>query len=305
MENLFEKISYNDGRFPKKELESIIEQKETYIPELLSVAEEVRANPEKYMDMGKNGYMGHIYAFFMLAQFRVKPFYPVFNDLLRLPKDDLNLLMGDFLTEYSGRAMASLYEKPEDIGLLKELIEDETAYEFARGQAMRALVILVLNGKLKRDEVLEYFRSLLKRAVHQPVDPYVVTEIICCASDLYPDELYEDIKQVYDLNLVITGIITLNDIDRDLANDKEIYLENQRRLPNSQLIESTVDEMQNWASFYKDRKAEKKRKGNMSKNKTKLKFPSTNQPFVNENKTGRNDPCPCGSGKKYKKCCGV
>ena len=25
----------------------------------------------------------------------------------------------------------------------------------------------------------------------------------------------------------------------------------------------------------------------------------------NENKVGRNDPCPCGSGKKYKKCCGV
>jgi hypothetical protein len=22
-------------------------------------------------------------------------------------------------------------------------------------------------------------------------------------------------------------------------------------------------------------------------------------------KTGRNDPCPCGSGKKYKKCCGA
>ena len=25
--------------------------------------------------------------------------------------------------------------------------------------------------------------------------------------------------------------------------------------------------------------------------------------FVKENKVGRNDPCPCGSGKKYKKCC--
>ena len=24
-----------------------------------------------------------------------------------------------------------------------------------------------------------------------------------------------------------------------------------------------------------------------------------------EQKAGRNDPCPCGSGKKYKKCCGV
>jgi len=29
------------------------------------------------------------------------------------------------------------------------------------------------------------------------------------------------------------------------------------------------------------------------------------KPFVREGtKVGRNDPCPCGSGKKYKKCCG-
>jgi hypothetical protein len=27
------------------------------------------------------------------------------------------------------------------------------------------------------------------------------------------------------------------------------------------------------------------------------------QPIIKENKTGPNDPCPCGSGKKYKKCC--
>lgn len=27
------------------------------------------------------------------------------------------------------------------------------------------------------------------------------------------------------------------------------------------------------------------------------------QPPVRVEKTGRNDPCPCGSGKKYKKCC--
>lgn len=26
---------------------------------------------------------------------------------------------------------------------------------------------------------------------------------------------------------------------------------------------------------------------------------------VTSGKTGRNDPCPCGSGKKYKKCCGM
>ncbi|MBE3581813.1 MAG: preprotein translocase subunit SecA [Thermoanaerobacteraceae bacterium] len=29
------------------------------------------------------------------------------------------------------------------------------------------------------------------------------------------------------------------------------------------------------------------------------------QPVRREQKIGRNDPCPCGSGKKYKKCCGL
>jgi preprotein translocase subunit SecA len=28
------------------------------------------------------------------------------------------------------------------------------------------------------------------------------------------------------------------------------------------------------------------------------------QPVLAKKTVGRNDPCPCGSGKKYKKCCG-
>ena len=28
------------------------------------------------------------------------------------------------------------------------------------------------------------------------------------------------------------------------------------------------------------------------------------KPVVAKDKVGRNDPCPCGSGKKHKKCCG-
>ena len=31
----------------------------------------------------------------------------------------------------------------------------------------------------------------------------------------------------------------------------------------------------------------------------------TDAPATHDVKVGRNDPCPCGSGKKYKKCCGV
>ncbi|MFA5352655.1 MAG: preprotein translocase subunit SecA [Thermodesulfovibrionales bacterium] len=32
---------------------------------------------------------------------------------------------------------------------------------------------------------------------------------------------------------------------------------------------------------------------------------AAHQPVHRDAKVGRNDPCPCGSGKKYKKCCGV
>ncbi|MEK7598618.1 MAG: preprotein translocase subunit SecA [Patescibacteria group bacterium] len=34
------------------------------------------------------------------------------------------------------------------------------------------------------------------------------------------------------------------------------------------------------------------------------KSETNQQPFINKDKVGRNDPCPCGSGKKYKKCHG-
>jgi uncharacterized protein len=33
--------------------------------------------------------------------------------------------------------------------------------------------------------------------------------------------------------------------------------------------------------------------------------PMPRSPFTSAQKIGRNDPCPCGSGKKYKRCCGL
>ena len=40
------------------------------------------------------------------------------------------------------------------------------------------------------------------------------------------------------------------------------------------------------------------------KRKTITKEQRASKSFVSEESIGRNDPCPCGSGKKYKKCCG-
>jgi len=46
----------------------------------------------------------------------------------------------------------------------------------------------------------------------------------------------------------------------------------------------------------------KEQRDNKIVHDTHLKVKGT--PIKNANKVGRNDPCPCGSGKKYKQCCG-
>ncbi|MDE2758663.1 MAG: SEC-C metal-binding domain-containing protein [Acidobacteriota bacterium] len=33
--------------------------------------------------------------------------------------------------------------------------------------------------------------------------------------------------------------------------------------------------------------------------------PEPRRPVIRGPKIGRNEPCPCGSGKKYKKCCAL
>lgn len=52
-------------------------------------------------------------------------------------------------------------------------------------------------------------------------------------------------------------------------------------------------ELPQWESILS---AEKRKEIKKEYNKSKI--------YINENPIGRNDPCPCGSGKKYKKCCG-
>jgi len=53
-------------------------------------------------------------------------------------------------------------------------------------------------------------------------------------------------------------------------------------------LHSIMDTLQRYAKAYG--------KGNQPA------FPT--EPIIREAKVGRNDPCPCGSGKKFKKCCG-
>ncbi|MBU0482914.1 MAG: SEC-C domain-containing protein [Proteobacteria bacterium] len=54
---------------------------------------------------------------------------------------------------------------------------------------------------------------------------------------------------------------------------------------SSKIIEKSLFERQDGLWFYRDADVQQ------------------NAPVVNQEKIGRNEPCPCGSNKKYKKCC--
>jgi uncharacterized protein YecA (UPF0149 family) len=56
---------------------------------------------------------------------------------------------------------------------------------------------------------------------------------------------------------------------------------------------------------YERKREERKLRDQLTKSDDDVPIPDMPvEQASRERSTGRNDPCPCGSGKKYKKCCG-
>ena len=98
----------------------------------------------------------------------------------------------------------------------------------------------------------------------------------------------------------------------------EVALEKSRF--RYRLITNTAEAIKWWSGFHKHNEDDKGAAANhdaeddladfvvgpdslFSRLRTDADFP---QPIRRtEPKVGRNEPCPCGSGKKYKRCCGL
>ena len=236
--------------------------------------------------------MAHIYAMFLLAQFREKRAYPLIVNLFSHPGDTSDNIAGDFVCEDLPRVPASVCHG--DTTPIKQLIENRDADEYVRDAGLRVLLILVLHGKKTREEILKYHKSLFRGKLER--EPSMVWNgLISCCCDLYPKEVYEDIKKAYEEFLVDPIFITLNDV-KDILNKGEDKMLNRLKDDiHYKFIDDTLSEMEWWACFQPEKKVKTKPLKSLStKAKSKKK----------RKKIGRNDPCPCGSGKKYKKCCG-
>jgi uncharacterized protein YchJ len=60
---------------------------------------------------------------------------------------------------------------------------------------------------------------------------------------------------------------------------------------------------QPWGGDIENLQSESSENASLASNSEPHKHQSQVLTVTNQNNIGRNDPCPCGSGKKYKKCC--
>ena len=291
--NQFERAT---AKFARAAVEAAEARPEEITPELLRILEET-VDRAAQLD-AEGDYMAHLYAMFLLAQFRETRAYPLVVRFASLPGDLVDSLCGDFITEDLGQVLASVCGG--ELAGIQSLIENEATDQWVRGAALSSLVTLVAVGQKSRDEIVGYFARLFRGKLVRKWS-HVWDSLVSYSSDLYPEELLDDIKRAYEDGLVDPGYIGFDHVKRDLAAGKDRILARLADNPQRRLVEDTVAEMGWWACFREDRA---KNTAHALPN-SKLNPAVSSQIRRAPTKTGRNEPCPCGSGKKYKKCCGA
>jgi hypothetical protein len=282
-QEIIDALASETGRFPREALLEAPLHREELIPHLLGALDNVCDNAEKIIAETPS-YDLHFYALFLLAQFREKRAFPKMIRLLKMDEETLDYFLGETLTEVGSRCLCSVYDG--NLTLLKELIEDENAYDFSRDAGIRAYGCLTRGDPVARDEMINYWRGLIHERLGNDTSsvPSIVSSFII---DEHLFELIPDVKFLYDREVIdftfhgnydgfIDSIFSYA-LDRD-----DIF------------IDDTVKELEHWAKYDKPRPAPKQ---------LEQKPPRIALPEKSKKKIGRNDPCPCGSGKKYKKCC--
>ena len=205
-----------DGGLPRHALRAAMAQQDAITPELLEML--VYARDHAQDRLGEPESMAHVYALYLLAQFREPRAYPVMVDFFSLPGDVSRDLTGDVVTEDLDRLLASVCGG--DTGLIHRLAEHSYANAYVRNAALRALVCLVAWGEKTREEVLAYYTRLFHGGLVR--EPHHVWDgLVSCCTDLYPADVYEEIQHAFRDGLVDDAFIDLAFIEEELARGKK------------------------------------------------------------------------------------
>lgn len=295
IEQIENALAYANQGFPKNAVLAAITQKTSITPLLITWLDDTIENVEDIEDT----YVGHIFALFLLSTFQEESAFQLIIKLARLPQDDIEFLISDCITEDLHRFIASTYNG--DLSAIKTLIEDESVNEWSRQAGLNALVMLANKGRIDVDEIVQYFSSLFTHPSFNNED-MLITYLVSVCSDFLPHRFYEHIKDAFNNDRVDTFYISLEDVENSLSMPNNEYLNTYYSL-----ITDPITELKDWDCFKKPKNLPKNEYSdpfyNSSRFEDSLPFMVSTQVVRDTPKIGRNEPCPCNSGKKYKKCC--
>ena len=295
------------GRFEHAAVAAAVEHRQEITDGLLHILEDTLERAEELAP--ESDYMAHLYAMYLLAQFRETRAYPLVVRLASLPGELADSIAGEFFTEGLGKVLASVCGG--ELAGIHSLIENEHLDEWARWGALEGLVTLVAAGQKSREEILNYFATLFRGKLAREWSS-VWDGLVGCTCDLYPAELMEDIKRAFEEDLVDINHINMDDVQGILAEGQHTVIAELSGNSHHALVDDIVKEMAWWHCFAADPihdEAASPPAANFRFNQQLKQAVAQRTPVTQIKraapKVGRNEPCPCGSGKKYKKCCGA
>src|ERR1017187_4568239 len=121
------------GKFEREAVDAAVAQREEVTPELLRVLEAI-VDPDRAFQLdAEEDYMAHLYAMYLLAQFRETRAFPHVLRIAQHDGDLLESLFGDFITGSLGNVLASVCGG--EVEEIQSLIENADADEWVRGAA--------------------------------------------------------------------------------------------------------------------------------------------------------------------------
>ncbi len=211
----------------------------------------------------------------ILAKLRDEQSFLPLMRLLRRPSDELDDLLGDVLTETLQKIAASVFDGDADS--LFEAIDDPSLDDSSHHALWGAATTLTFQGRIGREPL---------RAAILRFAPPIDDELSWAGwADAITHLGYEDIEAEQGAAWIDQrlpdAIMTRKHFDGDLAAALHAP-DDASRLAKSGM--GTLDDVAGALSW--------------------VDWDGPPAPVVNPMRhVGRNDPCPCGSGKKAKKCC--
>jgi hypothetical protein len=241
-----------------------------------------------------------LFVFHLLGEWREQNAYPALARLIRSPSGEIDAVLGSGVTTTSHRVMAAVYNG--DPQPLFDIILDAEADEFIRARMCEALAMLVREGRLNSEIVAGFLKKCFTEL--QPQDTcFVWSGWQSAIAMLGLKELSRLVEQAFRLDFISSSWLTFEDFQEDLEQAVE-HRGSEDFGPEGEytLFGDTVEELAAWDVFSEEYLQERAKW--MRERKEEVRQKAENNQTVNPfRRVGRNDPCPCGSGKKSKKCC--